>query len=43
MKFKIEDFIGIFEDAVSVEECNNIIQYYKYVDSLNLTVNYKHL
>lgn len=41
MKFKIEDFIGIFEDVVPVEECNNMIDYYKYVESLNLTVNYK--
>ena len=38
---RVEDFIGIYENALTVQECNSIIDYYKYMNSLNLTVDYK--
>lgn len=38
---QIENFIGVYDNALSVPECNSIIEYYKYMRSLNLNVNYK--
>jgi hypothetical protein len=41
MKTEFKDFIGIFHDVATKEECNKIIEHFNNVDDLNLTVSRK--
>ena len=41
MKTEFKDFIGIFHNAATEEECFKIIQHFDNVDELNLTVSRK--
>ena len=41
MKTEFKDFIGIFYDVATKEECNKIIEHFNNVDDLNLTVSRK--
>jgi hypothetical protein len=41
MNYQITDFIGIFDNVFTKEECDNLINYYETLDSLNYTVNHK--
>jgi len=41
MKTEFKDFIGIFHNAATKEECNKIIEHFDNVDELNLTVSRK--
>lgn len=41
MDYKITDFIGIFDNIFTKQECNNLINYYEELDKLNLTVSHK--
>jgi hypothetical protein len=43
MKTEFKDFIGIFHNAATEKECNNIIEHFNNVDDLNLTVSRKEL
>jgi hypothetical protein len=37
MKSDIRDFVGVFDDVVSKEFCDDVINYYKYVQDSSLT------
>lgn len=39
MNKRIEDFIGIYENALSVEQCNNIINYFESLREYNFVVD----
>jgi hypothetical protein len=39
MKVKIENFIGIFEDAFSKEYCDSVIEYFNNAEKAGLTIN----
>jgi hypothetical protein len=41
MNYKIEDFIGIFDNVLTEEECNEAINYFEKLKSLNLVINQK--
>lgn len=41
MKTEFKDFIGIFHNVATKEECNKIIEHFNNVDNLNLTVSRK--
>jgi len=41
MKYKIEDFIGVFDEVLSKDECQYIIDYFDKMSSLNKVVNSK--
>ena len=41
MKTEFKDFIGIFYNVATKEECNKIIKHFNNVDDLNLTVSRK--
>ena len=43
MKSSFHDFIGVFEDTASKEDCQKIIDHFENVNDLNLTVNRKDL
>lgn len=38
MKSDIKDFVGVFDEAVSLELCNALIQHYEYLNSLGATM-----
>jgi hypothetical protein len=39
---KIEDFIGIYENALDTNTCNNIIQYFESLRQYNLVIGHEH-
>ena len=39
MKGKIEDFIGIYEDALDINHCNSMINYFEELRDYNLVIN----
>ncbi len=39
MKIDIKDFVGVFDDVVSKEFCNDVIQYFQYVQDASITAN----
>ena len=41
MDYNIEDFIGIFDNVFTKQECDDLIKYYEEMDSLNYTVSHK--
>jgi len=41
MKLEFKDFIGVFHNVASKEECNKIIEHFENVDELKLTVSRK--
>lgn len=41
MNYKIEDFIGVFDDVLDKDQCQQIIDYFDKMASLNLVVNSK--
>lgn len=39
MNFTQEDFIGVFDNVLNESQCNNLIQYFEQLQSLNLVYN----
>jgi len=42
MEYKFEDFIGIFDNVFTKEDCNYIINYYNSMTEKNLVIDFKH-